>query len=126
MGYRSDVTISFYTSNQSELPFSAVKLWFDENYPVKDATQEWSAEIETGDNYVNVWYMDVKWYDDYNHVQAVTKAIETFCETFDANEKMDGAHYEMIRIGEETQDIEREASAYCHWLLDVSRTIRFN
>jgi hypothetical protein len=125
MGYRSDVTISFYTSNQSQIPFAAIKLWFDENYPVREAQDEWGVEIEAGDNYVNVWYEDVKWYDSYNHVQAVQAAIEKFVDTFEANDK-DDAHYEMVRIGEDVNDIEREASAYSHYLLDVSRTIRFN
>ena len=120
MGYRSDVKLVFYTSNESELPFSAVKLWFDENYPKYDF-----GDVEVGQNYVLISYEDVKWYQGYDEVEAVNKAIELFCDTFNAHENT-GAHYEMIRVGEELQDIEREASAYCHWLLDVSRTIHFN
>lgn len=120
MGYRSDVKLVFYTSNDSTIPFSAVKFWFDENFPKHDF-----GEVETGQNYVLVSYEDVKWYDNYPEVRAVNDAIATFVDTFNANEDSN-AHYEMIRIGEELNDIERDASAYCHWLLDVSRTIHFN
>lgn len=120
MGYRSDVKLVFYTSNESTIPFAAVKLWFDENYPKHDF-----GDVEVGQNYVLISYEDIKWYDNYPEVQAVDGAIATFVDTFNANEDT-GVHYEMIRIGEDLGDIERDASAYCHWLLDVSRTIHFN
>lgn len=120
MGYRSDIKLVFYTSNDSTIPFSAVKFWFDENFPKNDF-----GDVEVGQNYVLVSYEDVKWYSSYPEVEAVNQAIEQFCETFDANEDSN-AHYEMIRVGEELNDIERDASAYNHYLLDVSRTIHFN
>lgn len=120
MGYRSDIKLVFYTSNDSPTPFTAVKVWFDENFPKHDF-----CDVEVGQNYVLISYEDVKWYDGYPEVQAVNAAIEKFCETFDANEDT-GVHYEMIRVGEELQDIERGASDWCHYLLDVSRTIHFN
>ena len=120
MGYRSDVKLVFYTSNDSTIPFSAVKFWFDENFPKHDF-----ADVEVGQNYVLVSYEDVKWYDNYPEVRAVNKAIEQFCETFDANEDT-GAHYEMIRVGEELNDIERNYSSWSQYLLDVRREIVFN
>ena len=120
MGYRSDVKLVFYTSNDSTIPFSAVKFWFDENYPKHDF-----CDVEVGQNYVLISYEAHKWYDGYPEVQAVNKAIELFCETFDANEDT-GAHYEMIRIGEELEDIERDVSGWSQYLLDVRREIVFN
>lgn len=125
MGYRSDVKLVFYTSNESKIPFSAIKFWFDENYPVKEATQEWCATIEADQNYVLVSYEDVKWYDDYTHVQAVQNVISTFADTFNANEDT-GAHYEIARVGEELTDIDHDHSGWCNWLLDVKREIIFN
>lgn len=125
MGYRSDVKLVFYTSNQSEIPFPVVKLWFDENFPVREAAEDWGADIEAGQNYVLISYEGVKWYSDTAHVQAVHAATDKFCETFEANEK-EGAHYEMVRVGEDLDDIERDASGWCHWLLDVRREIIFN
>ena len=86
MGYRSDVSIALYTRNLEDLPFASLKLWFDENYPKVEATTEWDAVIETGEDFILVTYHDVKWYADYTHVQAVRRAIETFTETFEANE----------------------------------------
>ena len=120
MGYRSDVKLVFYTSNDSRIPFSAIKFWFDENYPKHDF-----GDVEVGQNYVLVSYEDVKWYDGYPEVQAVNRAIEKFVDTFNANEDT-GAHYEMIRIGEELDDIERDVSGWCRFLMGVSRTIHFN
>lgn len=120
MGYRSDIKLVFYTSNDSPTPFAAVKLWFDENFPKYDF-----GDVEVGQNYVLISYEDVKWYQGYDEVEAVNKAIETFVDTFNANEET-GLHYEMIRVGEELQDIEHDHSAYCHCLLDVRREITFN
>lgn len=120
MGYRSDVKLAFYTSNESQIPFAAIKLWFDENYPKHDF-----GEVDVGQNYVLVSYEDVKWYQGYDEVEAVNKAIELFCETFDANEDT-GAHYEIIRVGEELADIEHDHSGWCQFLMGVSRTIYFN
>lgn len=120
MGYRSDVKLVFYTSNDSTIPFSAVKFWFDENFPKHDF-----GDVEVGQNYVLVSYEDVKWYDGYPEVQAVSDAIALFCETFNANEDT-GAHYEYVRVGEALNDIEHDHSGWCQFLLDVSRTIHFN
>ena len=119
MGYRSEVKLAFYTSNESQIPFAAVKLWFDENYPKNE-----HCDVEMGNNYVLVSYEQWKWYDGYPEIQAVYDAITKFTETFNANEDS-GAHYEMIRVGEEAADIDRNQSDWCQWLLNVERTIYF-
>lgn len=119
MGYRSDVKLVFYTSNESKIPFAAVKLWFDENYPKHDF-----CDVEVGNNYVLVSYEQVKWYDGYPEVQDTTDAIAKFVDTFDADDDT-GAHYEMVRVGEDTADIEHDHSEWCQWLLSVNRTIHF-
>jgi hypothetical protein len=125
MGYRSDVTLVFYTRLPSDVPFAALKLWFDENYPVKDAEFDWGAKVTSNDcDYVMVEYTDVKWYAGYDHPQAVDAAIEKFDETFDAT-GTDNVAYEMVRVGEETADIEQRYSEYCDWRLGVSREIEF-
>jgi hypothetical protein len=125
MGYRSNVSIVFYTRKYKVVPFAALKLWFDENYPVKEAMTEWEAKVETGDDWIMVTYKGVKWYDDVTHVVAVDKAVETFVETFDAEDEDDVA-YEFIRIGEEPDDIEDRHTAYCDWRLSVRREIIFD
>lgn len=120
MGYRSDLKLVFYTDNKSEIPFAAVKFWFDENFPKYDF-----GDVEVGNNYVLISYEGVKWYQGYPEVEAVNRAIETFVDTFNANEDT-GAHYEIVRVGEDTNDIEHDHSGWCNFLLYVNRTIHFN
>lgn len=119
MGYRSDVTISFYTRNEREKNFPLLKLWFDENYPKLDF-----GEVDVGSDYINVWYTDVKWYDGYKDVDAVGRAVNLFAATFNTNEENAFA-YETVRVGEETGDIEWDGSAYNDYRLGVHRSIRF-
>ena len=131
MGYRSEVTFVFYTRKQEAVPFAALKLWFDENYPHKEATTEWEAKIETGgyaeepEDWIMVTYQDVKWYQGYSHVDAVDRAMQNFIDTFDANDK-DNVAFESIRIGEETEDIEEQRSGYSDYRLGVRREIYFD
>ena len=124
MGYRSDVTYVFYTRKQSVVPFPALKLWFEENYPHKVATEEWGAQIEAGTDWIMVSYESVKWYSDYSHTQNVNAAIVKFNETFEANDHDDVA-WEMVEVGEDLNDTQRDHSAYCDWRLDVERKIHF-
>lgn len=126
MGYRSDVTLIFYTINKDEVPFAAIKLWFDENYPKETATTDWHAMIETDElTWVMVSYEAVKWYDDYDHVKAVRAAIQRFAETFETDDKQHAA-WEMIEIGEELNDNTHTYSEWCDFKLYVERTIRMN
>lgn len=125
MGYRSDVTIIFYArGNSNDTGENAIlKLWFDENYPVQDAKDAWCATIRQKDNAIIVDYEDVKWYDNYDHPKAVSDALHKFTETFGCDD--DNARYawEMVRIGEEDNDIETDRSDWNDHLLYVSRRI---
>lgn len=125
MGYRSNVSIVLYTCKQDVVPTEILHFWFDENFPHREAKQEWEAQITKGDGYVLIEYEDVKWYDGYTHPGQVTQALETFIATFDEEEQGYVA-WETMRVGEELNDIERDASMYADWRLDVSRTIHFN
>jgi len=88
MGYRSEVSIIFYVRGMDTDPTAgaALKFWFEETYPVREA-EEWCAEITKSDNSVSVDYTDVKWYEDYDHVQAVEAAIRKFNETFECDKE---------------------------------------
>ena len=123
MGYRSDVNIVFYTRKPDVVPLVAIKLWFDENYP-HEVAKTWNAEIEADDTYVLVKYRDVKWYDRYEHVEAVNAAVQKFTETFEANDHDDVA-YEFIRIGEEPTDIEEESSTWSDYRMYARRELCF-
>ena len=125
MGYRSEVNLVFYTRHQEAVPFAALKLWFDENYPHREAREEWEARIETGGDWIMVIYEDVKWYQGYTHVEAVDRAMRSFIDTFEANDK-DNVAYEFVRVGEEIDDIEEVRTAYCDWRLGVRREVYFD
>jgi hypothetical protein len=125
MGYRSDVSIVFYSHDTEKLPLASLKLWFDENYPHKDALEDWEAKIETGDDYVLITYQYVKWYPDSAHVVAVDTAYARFIETFDANDSDGLASSEMVEVGEQVDDIQEARSHYCRYRLGVRREISF-
>lgn len=139
MGYRSDVKIVFYltngTSESSEefnakrgtttLPFAALKLWFEENYPVREAKEDWEVSITYGDDHILIGYQDVKWYPSYPHPAAVEAIFEKFSDTFRSDERDHRAQYEYVRIGEEEPDIERNCSSYADHRLNVERSIIF-
>ena len=125
MGYRSDVSVVFYTCHRETVAYPTLKFWFDENYPHREAKDEWCADITYGDDYVLVTYEDVKWYQDFGHVRKVNECLDKFIATFDEEEQGFVA-WECIEVGEELDDIKRSASPFADWRLDVSRTIHFN
>lgn len=126
MGYRSDVSIVFYTRKPDVVPFIALKVWFDENYPKMEALDEWGATLQRiDDTFLLIEYREVKWYEEYKHVQAVKEAISKFTETFNAD--VEGfVAYEFVRVGEETSDIEEESSTWSDYALHVKREIILN
>lgn len=126
MGYRSDVKIAFYLQGEDKkVRAPALKLWFAENYPRREAVDEWGATVEYGSDFVLVHYEDVKWYDGYTHPGEVRQAIGRFEETWDC--ATDGtASWEMVRLGEDPQDIEREGGEYNDYRLDVVRYSKFD
>jgi hypothetical protein len=133
MGYRSDVKIVFYLTQRCNgdaiptptLPFSALKLWFEETYPVKEAKDDWGVEIDYGEDYILLNYHDVKWYPSYEHVKEVEAAFEKFSNAFRSDERDHRAQCEMVRIGEQDDDIERGCSSYSDYRLCVERSIIF-
>lgn len=122
MGYRSDVTIAFYSRDPNNVPGAALKLWFDENYPHKEADKEWNAKITRGNDYVLVQYYDVKWYSGYSHVDAVDMLVRKFEELFECGNDHTAA-YEYIRVGEESNDIMQDRSDFADYFVDVRREI---
>jgi len=127
MGYRSEVTLVFYSRGAGAIPYPALKLWFDENYPVKEALTEWEAKLETDEEtYILLTYEDVKWYNGYTHVRAVNTAFARFVDTFETEGEGTTAAYEFVRIGEETEDIEELRSGWSDYRLGVKREVIFD
>lgn len=126
MGYRSDVSIIFYArgSSNDASANATLKFWFDETYPVKEATDEWCAIVRQRDGAIVVDYEDVKWYESYEHVIAVELAIRKFDDTFRCGDEDGQYAHEFLRVGEDDTDIEVERSDWNDHLLYVSRAIR--
>ena len=97
MGYRSTVAfvISFKTKEQLD-NYLAPRL-LDEN--LKDSRDNFSR-ISWDDASVLYHVEDIKWYDTYPEVQALTKLYK---DTIEA-----GGSYRFIRVGEADKDIEEE------------------
>lgn len=138
MGYYSDVNIAFYVRRPyrvsttpaprpAEEHMPVLKLWFDENYPHQEAVEHWRATIDQNEDYILVKYTGVKWYAGYEHVEAVNAAFAKFHDNFDLNTSEETyLAYEMVRVGEETQDIEPEGSTWHDFRFHVLRDIVFD
>jgi hypothetical protein len=138
MGYRSDVQVVMYIptlphapliTTPSDLPilsFAALKLWFDTTYPVREACDEWEADVSYGKDYILVSYTHVKWYGGGDHYNNVMSALELFSAAFGSDEEDGRASWELLRVGDELNDITRDNSAYHEYRLNVSREIIFN
>ena len=142
MGYRSNVTVVIYAPRHSTTPYALIKLWFDENYPHAEATTEWGAEInyDEANRAVHIIYDGVKWYDTYEHPQAVDKAfgdIDTILDV-QANsvtpDKPDPSSdtipfdiaWEFVRIGEEDNDNEIRMSDNADYTTTLHRYTSVN
>jgi hypothetical protein len=138
MGYRSEVDVVIYAPVSSETSYPLLKLWFDENYPVKEATNEWEATItyDSESRGISVYYNDVKWYEHYEHPQAVERVFEAIDAMLDAmpvTTIKDGVSqdpnvipfeiaWEFVRLGEEHQDTEIRMSTNADAVVGVNRS----
>ena len=97
MGYRSTVAFIISFKTKEELDNYLAPRLLDEN--IKDSRDNFSR-ISWDDASVLYHTEDIKWYDTYPVVQALTKLYK---DTIEAR----GA-YRFIRVGEEDKDIEEE------------------
>lgn len=117
MGYRSDVAAVFYAADEKDMP--VVKLWLDENFPM-DTFKESLRWFDRG----MVFYEDnVKWYDDYEEVKAFDAAVKKFIDLFCKEESITRGAFEIMRVGEEYNDIESDCYGDYDNLLDLKREI---
>ena len=134
MGYRSEVDVVFYVHNDSDTTYPLLKLWFDANYPHTEARDEWDAEIDYDEENqaILVSYQDVKWYPSYEHPQRVEKAfndIDNMLEEQDLTGTEQGPDitpfniaWEYVRLGEEDNDVEMQASTNAEYVIAVNRS----
>jgi hypothetical protein len=124
MGYRSDVTLVFYTLPNSGIPFGSLKLWFDENFSKLSLAKY--GQTSMGNDWIKVHWDSIKWYEGYDEVKEVDAAIELFGETFRANDENTQVAWECIRLGEDIADIDLEGSIYQTYRLGVTRETTFD
>jgi hypothetical protein len=115
MGYRSDITIVMYPDPLAPERWGAVKLWVQENMVFDGLNLHINDDAALAEITAEQW----KWYDDYEDVQAIERALSRFLETFP-----DGTvAWEFIRIGEDYDDTELRKGGNSHCRLNLSRTV---
>jgi len=123
MGYRSDVAAVFYATDKKNFP--VIKLWLQENFPM----DTFHDSIRWFDRGMVFEEYNVKWYPDYEDVKAFETAVENFVEMFcEADRETDpriGA-VEIMRVGENYDDIETDEYGAYEGLLECARSIHMN
>ena len=112
MGYRSNITAVFYTTKEE---FSMMKLYIDEHFP-----QEFKGYLTVQGERAYVFKLyNVKWYDSYPEVQAFQRFVSNFLKFTNAHEELNW-HYEFVRIGEDSNDIEETYSDGSEHIISLS------
>ena len=119
MSYYNDVQIILY-SVSDKVPWAAVKVWFDENYP-RSGAEEYGGVVtyHPDASTVHVDYHDVRWGNGMQHVGDVMASLSKFIDAF----AEDGVAWEFVRIGEDTDDIERDDGGLSQYRLWIRREI---
>ena len=127
MGYRSDVTIVMYPSENHRDKFAALKLYVDENLP-----DEFEVIGEGNGRYLYCFIGGVKWYDGYEEGNKYNKLFSAWDDMFAdpddpiAKEGLQAEpifNYEFLRIGEDYEDVEYHQSCGADHALNMSREI---
>ena len=120
MGYRSDVTAVFYTTDKEAWP--AMKLYVDENFPeeLKGDLREADSKNITGYVFEGQGW---KWYDSYPDVQAFNRFVSNLLELVHDEEASLSWHYEFARIGEDYDDVQVDRSDDSAFVLSIARAI---
>lgn len=124
MGYRSDVRAHIYSHRIVGDPdntvavadgYARLKLIMSTTY--KEFMEYWGDSFCWNDNrqFLDFGMSGVKWYDEYPE-------IKKFMEFLAEIEELD-FEYEFIRMGEETDDVDRQSSDEADWFLEVRREI---
>ena len=144
MGYRSDVTIIMYPSENHRDKFAALKLFVDENLPDEFEEHEVERSFDevvslkggsTVFKYLMLERDSVKWYDDFEEVEIYNKLFSEWDKMFAdpddpiAKEGLRAKpifNYEFMRIGENYDDIAYDCSSGAANILRVHRDAYVN
>lgn len=112
MGYRSDVIVAFKNE--------VAKRFFNE-ISLKAATETlYGCEKHEKNGWIMLHYTDVKWYEDFPEVEAITKFMNSLRGTEDTDS------YEFHRMGEETDDYEFRNQGCSPFDISLSRSLNFD
>jgi hypothetical protein len=120
MGYRSDVAAVFYAADKKDFPI--VKLWLQENFPV----EMFKDSIRWFDRGMVFEIENVKWYDDYEDVKAFEESREKFVDMFCIDNNGAKGAVEIMRVGENYDDIEHDGWGEYEGILECVRSIRID
>jgi hypothetical protein len=124
MGYRSDVRAHVYPARVTGDPDNTVavadgyaRLKVIMNTTYKEFMEYWEENFSWNDNkqFLDFAMSAVKWYEEYPEVKK-------FMEFLKEIDELD-FEYEFVRMGEETDDVERQSSDEADWFLEVRREI---
>lgn len=101
MGYRSEVAVVIAFKDEAQRDMFISLQVAKKNEDINEALKE-VKKLET--NKLFYYADDVKWYESYDFVKAVTNLYLEAVELYGN----DGAGYRFTRIGEEVEDIEIE------------------
>jgi len=125
MGYRSDVTVVVYPDERDQDKYNTLKVLMGTTF--KDTVALFDANMEWRDEGCALIFniVDVKWYDSYTDVQAFLRMLSVLAN--EGEDGIEGYNYEMVRLGEESDDIEQtEGGEYTAGVICVSRVVDIN
>ena len=131
MGYRSDVayTIRFNSDHDEKNKQSFYTFLAEAKSKAATAPcfvgREWlDLEIDEARHRINFACDDVKWYESYEDVKCHEALIELAAEWANDEDNHSEIAYSFVRIGEETDDIEKKNGGDYDWgWVQVSRSI---
>lgn len=121
MGYRSDVRVHIYPTEVHSASVNAAddyaRLKLLMNTTFKEVYETWEGDFTWHDKRFMLDFLctDVKWYHGYKEIDMFESLLTEIAEC--------GFQYEFVRVGEESNDIERRSSADSIYYLEVSRQI---
>jgi len=120
MGYRSDVTALIYGDQRDPDKYEVLKVLM--NTAFKGVRTEFEANMNWHDEECVLEFKmeGVKWYDSCLDVQDFTRMLCALSE-------IEGFNYEVLRVGEDDNDIQSDTGGNAReHLLSVERTIQVN
>jgi len=126
LGYRSEVTIAFRSTDHTVSEEWAKLLIKQPEFMKKILTDDWiKSEIQHKPG-SDLWVFkveEVKWYEGYDQVDAMESLWTHFADLEDAHSNLMGL---FIRIGEETGDVDERQIGDGHELGYVTSHIELN